>query len=523
MKTSWKSRRRAAIACTSVVLLLTGCGGGAAAPGGANPTGEVDPNAILRVAYSGAAKNLDPYLQDTLGGTGLLSALYDRLITVDEQGNPEPGLARSWTFAQDGSYLELALRDDVTFNDGTPFDARAVAANIERGKSLPGSVAAPVFRSVVSVTPVDDHTARLNLAPGAGVDLPSAFTTNLGMMVSPKSIAGGVDIRNDPGLSGSGAYVVKKFVPSESLQLIRSRNPYWDPQGGRLAEIDITTVPEASTRLNGIQTGAIDLTWVGSASETVQAQDLAARGLFSIEKVPFRNVLGVNLRARGDMANPSLRQALAHAIDPEAINALFSGNCQPFRQLFPASSWAYDPTLEYPYDYDPATARELVEEGGGAKVTLSFGAGANTEKPANVIQSQLMQAGFEVELNPVPAPVLEPRFMGGELDASVSNAFVPKVDPAETVNFSLTGPYGLSNGNPQIKELAAKAANPTLSQDERAPLYNQIWDLTLKEAMFVPICNLTNTTVYTSKVVGAKQIPWVNLGTFDLRHVAMTK
>ena len=105
----------------------------------------------------------------------------------------------------------------------------------------------------------------------------------------------------------------------------------------------------------------------------------------------------------------------------------------------------------------------------------------------------------------------------------VSNSFSPKVDPAETVNTFVTGPYDLANGNPQIAELAAKAANPTLSQDERAPMNHEIWDLTLKEAMFVPICNQTNATISTAKVVGTENMPWVNLGIFDVRHVGITK
>ncbi|WP_258195538.1 ABC transporter substrate-binding protein [Rhodococcus sp. OK519] len=449
--------------------------------------------------------------------------LYDRLITVDSEGNLVPGLAEAWSFATDGTYLDLSLRKDVTFNDGAPFDAAAVAANIERGKTLAGSVAAPVFRNISAVSAVDDHTARLHLVPGTGVELPGAFTTNLGMMISPKVIAEGVDVRNGAAGAGSGAYVVSEFVPSESLTVTRSSRTYWDPEGGKLAGLEITTIPEASTRMNGVQTGALDLTWVSSASESVQAQENAARGAFNVDKVPFRSVLGINVRARGDMADPELRQALAYAIDPDEINALFSGNCAPFRQMYPAASWANDPSLDYPYSFDPEKAARLVAKGGGAHLTLTFGAGSNTEKPANVIQSQLSEAGFDVELNAVPVTQVEPRYMAGDFDASVSNAFVPKADPAETVTHFVLGSYGHSNGNPQIEELAVRAANPTLSQEERAPMYSQIWDLTLKEAMFVPICNQTNVTVFTNKVVGANEIPWVDLGTFDLRHVGMRK
>ena len=73
----------------------------------------------------------------------------------------------------------------------------------------------------------------------------------------------------------------------------------------------------------------------------------------------------------------------------------------------------------------------------------------------------------------------------------------------------------------QITELAEKAADPALTPDERAPLYRQIWDLTLKEAMFVPICNQTNASVSNGKVTGLDDMPWVDLGIFDVRHVGM--
>jgi peptide/nickel transport system substrate-binding protein len=58
------------------------------------------------------------------------------------------------------------LCKDLNFHDGTPFNADAVKVNIERNKTLPGSVNALSLSSVTTVTVVDPYTARLNLAPG---------------------------------------------------------------------------------------------------------------------------------------------------------------------------------------------------------------------------------------------------------------------------------------------------------------------------------------------------------------------
>lgn len=516
------SRTMAVVAAVSV--LATACGGGASSPAASGDgSGELDRAAVLRVTATGAMRNLDPYQQASYGGWSYLTPLFDRLTMVDGDGALQPGLAQSWEFAPDGSYLELKLREDVTFHDGTPFDAAAVAANIERGKTLEGSSVVAALQDITGVEVIDTHTARLNLVPGTGVALPGVFSTNAGMMISPKIIQGGTDIRNDPGQSGSGAYVVDKYVPEESLTLTRAEGQNWDPEAGKVAAIEFAPISDASTRLNGLRTGVTDLTWVSSANEVVEAKSLGQSGTFNVSEVQFRNVLGLYMRGQDDLAKPEVRQAVASAIDPDAINALFSGTCTPHRQFYPAGSWSVDDSYQYPYAYDPDKARSLVEAAGGAEITLSFAAGTNTEKSANVIQSALTEVGITAELNPVPNSQNEARYMAGDFQSMVANSFSPKVDPAETVDYFLTGPYNLVNDNPRIAELAEEASNPSLSEEERAPLYNQIWDLTLQEAMFVPICNQTNATVSTSKVVGAEDMPWVDLGIFDLRHVGMTK
>ncbi|PBC37324.1 peptide ABC transporter substrate-binding protein [Rhodococcus sp. ACPA4] len=526
MSGKWNGKGKIAAVSLVAALAVAGCGGGggtSTAGGSTASAADIDRAAVLRVTASAPTRNLDPYLQTSYGGWGYLTPMFDRLTMVDKEGNLVPGLAESWEFSSDGGYLELKLRDDVSFHDGTKFDAAALAANVQRGKTMAGSTVVAALDDITSVDVVDPTTARLNLTKGSGVELPGLFSTNVGMMVSPKTIEAGTDIRNDPGQSGSGPYTVTNYVPEESLEVTRAQGDYWDPAAGLLGGISFKTMPDATTRLNGMQTAATDISWVSSANEIVQAQSLADRNVLGIDKVKFRNVLGVFMRARDDLAKPEVRQAVAHAIDPEAISALFSGTCTPYRQMYPESSWAADPSYQYPYTFDVDKAKSLVESAGGAKITLTFGAGTNTEKPANVIQSSLAAAGFEAELNPVPNTQNEPGYIAGTFQSMVSNSFSPKVDPAETVNTFVVGPYDFGNGNPEIAALATKAANPTLSQDERAGLYHEIWSKTLAEAMFVPICNQTNATIFSDKVVNADNIPWVDTGIFDLRYVGMTK
>ncbi|MFC9515733.1 ABC transporter substrate-binding protein [Nocardiaceae bacterium NPDC056970] len=519
----WIRGLRSCAVFAAATVVLAGCGGGASSSPAASASAELDPTAVLRVTSSNPTRNLDPYLQTSYGGWGYLTLIFDRLTVVDGDGNLQPGLAESWEFAPDGSYLEMKLRDDVTFHDGTEFDAAAVAANIRRGQTMDGSTVAGTFKNIEGVDVVDEYTVRLRLRPGTGVELPGVFTGNAGMMVSPRAIESGADLRNNPGKAGSGAYLVAAYVPEESVSMVRAEDPNWDPEAGKLAGIEFTWIPDASTRLNGLKTGATDLSWVSSANEIVEAQSLAKSGTLAVSEDKFRSIIGLFMRAQDDLADPQVRQAVATAIDPEAISALFSGTCTPYRQLYPAGSWPADASYEYPYEYDLDKAKSLVQAAGGAKVTLTFAAGTNTEKPANVIQSALSNAGIDAELNPVPNTQNEPRYVAGDFESMVSGSMNPRVDPAETVNAYVLGAYDIGNGNSQIEALATKAAAPTLSEEERADLYHQIWNLTLQEALYVPICNPSIATVSTGKVTGVEDMPWANLGIFDLRHVGMTR
>ncbi|NKY54343.1 peptide ABC transporter substrate-binding protein [Nocardia vermiculata] len=511
------------VAMAVTALVLAGCGGGQLNGGFGGPVGELDRDAVLRVTTSSPTRNLDPYMQTSYGGWGYMTPLFDRLTTVDAKGDLLPGLANSWKFAKNGSYLELALRNDVEFHDGTHFDAAAVAANIERGQNMEGSTVKAALHNITSVDVVDDYTVRLRLAPGTGVELPGVFSTNVGMMISPKTIEAGTDIRNNPGNAGSGAFLVEEYVPQESLSLVRAPGTNWDPEAGKVAGIEFEAISDASTRLNGLKTGMTDLSWVSSANEVVEAQNLGRAGALGVDEVVFRNVLGLYMRAEGDLAKPQVRQAVATAIDPAAVSALFSGTCKPYRQLYPAGSWSADAAYRYPYSFDTEKAAALARSAGGAKIELTFGAGTNTEKTANVLQGSLSKAGIKADLNPVPNTQNEPRYVAGDFPSMVANSFSPKVDPAETVNTFVLGAYDLGNGNAHIEDLAKRAADPTLTHEQRAPLYQQIWDSTLREAMFVPICNQTNAQIFTNKVVGVEDIAWVDLGIFDVRHVGMTE
>ena len=89
------------------------------------------------------------------------------MLSLDKDGKPAANLATEWSYDATNTTLSLTLRDDVKFTDGTPFDAAAVKANLEKAKQSTGE-AGSALRAVESVTVVDATHADIVLsAPGS--------------------------------------------------------------------------------------------------------------------------------------------------------------------------------------------------------------------------------------------------------------------------------------------------------------------------------------------------------------------
>lgn len=522
---------RAIVPMVAVAMLATGCSSPAAKP--AAPTvdavdpGAIDDTAVLRVVAPFPSRSLDPIKQASAAESTFTNLIYDRVLMVDTQDTIVPGLATEWAFAEDGSYLELTLRSDVKFHDGTPLDAEAVKFNLERARDTPDSSVKQNLVDIESIEAIDATTLRINLVEGRGAGLPGILTTNAGMIVSPKALAESPeDVAAGAIVAGSGPYVIDSFIPGEK-SVFSKADAYWDENVGLLAGISIEYVGDAVTRLNAVRSGGADFAGISSPTDIVAAQMAAQNGEIEVTDAQFRSMMGVLINPmQGDMTDLAARQAVAHAINPEAVAALFSDRCVPRGQLYPDAEWPAIPDWEYPYPYDLKKATALAGKAGNPTLDLNAPAGSNAEQAGNAIQAMLTEAGIATTLSPLPNAEVTPRWMAGELQSFVAASMALQPDPAGTTSLWMTGGYTLARSPEaaaQIAPLAADASNPKLSQDERAALYQQIWEISMNDVWWVPVCAINSIFLHSDKVMNVDNIPWGNQGIQDFRNIAMRK
>lgn len=508
-------RVRVLAIAASAALVLAGCGGGSPGGGGGGGAGgEADPDAVLRFQFgTPAGSNYDPATATNQFVNTYLYPVYDRLVYQAPDGALEPMLAESYEFTDDNLTFRMTLRQDVTFSDGTPFDAEAVRANIERGKTLANSSIKPDLASISEVVVVDEFTVELRLANPAG-SLPALLADRAGMMVSPAAF-GNADLDLRP--VGAGPYQVVDHQPGVLITYERSPD-YWDPDAQTLGGIEISMVLDPEARLRAVSDDTVDAT----SLNTDQAELVDGPGLVLDSATSAASFLLYLNKSKPGLDNADVRRALSLAVDREGISeALQGGRCAPTSQLFPEGYWPYNPDVEVdPFDQDEA--RSLLEGAGFADLTLDA---VVINVPFYVaqleaIQAQLAEVGVTVNVTALEPTELLSRFVGGEADMYFSQ-WPGGTDPAKTVAGLLQAQSTLNPGgysNPEIDQLAAEGLSE-VEQDARAPIYQELSAAMVEDHFHVAICSPENVFAYNERVTGL--ISGLT-GAFDFRGVTVS-
>ena len=121
-----RSRRRLTVLVFSAAVLAT------AAPAQAAPPANADIAAVVTVALGVAVPTLDPGIPAGTPAATVRRHIYEGLVSMTEDGKIVPELATEWTVSKDGLTWTFRLRKGVSFHDGTPFDAAAMKASLDR-------------------------------------------------------------------------------------------------------------------------------------------------------------------------------------------------------------------------------------------------------------------------------------------------------------------------------------------------------------------------------------------------------
>jgi len=354
----------------------------------------------LVVAEDVVPQTFDPTQSSQIRTWYMWQLVYEGLVRADVSGKILPVLATSWTVDKAQTTFDFTLREGVRFSDGTPLTAEDVVFSFQRlnEKGLP--YAKDRFKTLESVTRVDDKRVRFKLKqPDAGflLNLGSPFV--VGSAILSQKWAQAHDPRRE--MMGTGPFKMVSYTPNQQLVLKRHDN-YWNKEAAaRVSDLTIRYMPEQSAQIAALKSGQIDLMFPSAEGKLQLKGDSAV----TVVQVPSTNTIRLNIATnRAPFDNVDVRRAISLAINRQAmVQGAFLGEAVPSAQLPPSYTWAPRmDALKY-HKHDVAQAKALLAKAGhpkGLDITLNHLAGWSSylDRFAELLKTQLAQADIRVTI-----------------------------------------------------------------------------------------------------------------------------
>ena len=458
--------------------------------------GAFDPNQVYWIETRSLNRNFADSLTDQDPATGQMV----------------PWLAKSWTINSDASEYTFKLRDDVTFSDGTKFNAAAVKTAYDGivklgALSLLGLIYLAGYKSTQVI---DEYTVKVSFDGPSAQFLQASSTTTLSIL-SPATYSKTPAQRAAGDVVASGLFVLDSFKAGQEVKMSRRKDYAWPSQlvhnqgAAYLDAISVSYVAEDSVRLGNLTSGDLDIDWprlpIASADQVLIKQ---AGGTIVKRSLPgISDVLMPNVKPGHPLSDPRVRRAVNKAIDRAGYASTIFWNGYPVvASVLDRSTPAFADESSL-LAHDKAGAHALPRPAGwkrgaggyrykdGKKLTLVYVIAINSPG-AQLIQSQLKQVGIDVQIKVVTAGQLVTLEKSGSYD--ITDDYFTRADPSILASIlDLSVVKSAPGVNTQDHATATRVSSyfvrglDTTSPARRAAVYGELQKYLIEQGAMLPV------------------------------------
>ena len=481
-------------------LGLVSCGGGGddTSGGGGGKEG-----GILNATYASFPDYMDPQLSYTAEGWTAMGEVYIPLLTYKhaegkEGSVVEPGLAKEMPkISNGGKTYTLFLRPGLKYSDGTPVKASDFPYAIERLFKV-NSGGSPFYTSIAGAEKfaetksggipgikTDDKTGEIQIE----LEAPrGTFTNELALMFAAPVPQGtpNEDLSADPP-PGTGPYMIINSKPGKGWEY--ERNPYWEKANskampeyptGQIDGAKVTVVRNDDTQVNDIEQGKYD--WMQNpppANRYAGVKEKYEGTQFAVRETISTYYFWMNT-TRPPFDDLKVREAVNHAVDPSALERIYSGQIKGTQQILPPGMPGYEKFELYPHDMAKAKAMLKEANPSDMDITVWTDDESPNKEAGEYYEGVLKEMGFNTTLKIINADnyfTVIGNQSTPELDTGWSDWFEDYPHPNDFFQPLLAGESILqtNNGNfanldeadlnKEIAELGAEQLGP--EQEER--------------------------------------------------------
>ena len=293
------------------------------------------------------------------------------MVTLDDNLQPVPDIAKNWTISADGTVYTFTLKQGVKFQDGRDVTANDFKYSWERAcNPATGSQTAGAYlndivgvedmlagnaTSLSGVKVINNYTLQVT------IDAPRSYflyklTYPTAFVVDKNNVNKGTDWWKQP--NGTGPFKLQTWVPNTSF--ILARNPLYYGDVAKVASVEYKLWAGVPERL--YETGDIDATDV-SLPYIDEVTDPAGSYLSQLTVTPELSFsyIGFNC-TKPPFDDPKVRQAFSMAVDKDKLVSLvFSDMVDKADGILPPDMPGYNAQLQG-LEFNPQQALELIKE-----------------------------------------------------------------------------------------------------------------------------------------------------------------
>ncbi|WP_134685150.1 peptide ABC transporter substrate-binding protein [Brevibacillus migulae] len=371
---------------------------------------------VLRL-NTGEPATLDPSRAEDVVSGAIIRAMFDGLVRLDRDGQPQASLASEIKVSKDKKTYLFKLRDAVWTNGDpvTAYDFAYAWLRTLNPKTGSGSAyqyfviknaraynAGEAAIEDVGISVIDHKTLQVTL------ENPVPYFLHVAAFYYPqhqKTIENNKDWANHPKtLISNGPFKLKQWHHKRKLVLVKN-DRYWDKEAVKLETIEFSMVDDANTELAMFENGELD--WAGQPMSMLPVdaiQPLREQGKLITQPKATTYYIRFNT-TRIPFTNEKIRKAFAYAINRQEIaEHIGQAGQTPLTGFVPVSA-PLNPN-GYFKDNDPVLAKQLLAEGmkelGLTKLpplTYLFNTLDRNKKIAEVLQAKWKSVlGAEVTL-----------------------------------------------------------------------------------------------------------------------------
>lgn len=327
----------------------------------------------------------------------VLDHIYETLFELSPEADIVYRLATGFDVGPDGRTYTITLREGVAFSDGTPFNAEAVKANLERIQDPASQAAyANLISPITEITVLDEYTVQLRSEAPFGPLQVHLAHSGLGM-ISPAVLAQGNEyVAANP--VGTGPFLMEEWRQGEQI-VIRKRDDYWG-EPAKLDQIVFRQIVDDGARLVELEAGTAD---IAIRVPPTEWQRVDANPNLRVDRTPGLRTIYMYFNTQmPPFDNVQVRKAFNHAVNNEAIvNALLAGAGRASDAPMAPAVFGY--SAQTPYEYNPTLARQMLEGAGfdfSQRYVIHHPTGRYPQDAliAAAVQQNLQAIGVQTEL-----------------------------------------------------------------------------------------------------------------------------